>query len=866
MLVALPRVAASLASDRIDRLAASLPGTLDRGEVSLSGFPVLRLSRLAWRDGEDWSVEASNVRVEIEPFAVLFGGPPVRSVGVEAVRFRLGDPVRPLAGPEAALDRLRSLAKPVGTRPGGPDPGARTLPGSLPDVRIARIEGRVELAGGAAAATDGSLDLRLADGSLDASARALSGSVRVRIGGGVERRIDVEAALSGREVESASARVAPSVSMEIAGAAVGASGLSWKPGGIEVLSPAWNRTGRWSVSAQSIAVRWDDVPDESGALRDLLQPGLPPAVARLLAARTVREIVVGRPTLDVVLAAAPEPPVSSQSDPGDDAAEPDDRHEGAFRRNVSKAFARLERAVAVASGTVAVAAKRLPAARVAVHGATVRYVEPGANPAEPGTSLANLDLLLQREAGGRVLGRVTFECPEAPAKANEIRFAADPERGALTGSLKAARLPLHPYRAGMPAWLTAGRTTVLRDTDVTFDLAGPEGPIMVKGTVGIEGAGVHLPAVATAPMRSVSFEMQGTLAADVRAGSVRVTGGRFSLSRIRIPIELDASSLGTAPHIRAAASVERIRAQELLESLPVEAVPALEGVRLAGSFAAAIELDLDTRNLGAMKLDFRPDVADLVAIDLGRGVNLDLLRRHFFHRIEEGGGKVVNRVIGPASSDWVPYHEVPRVLIDALTTGEDSQFFTHHGFSVAGIRRSLQVNLERGGLYQGASTLSQQLVKNLFLSREKTLARKLQEVFITWQLEKFLDKEKILELYLNVIEWGPEVYGLRQAAMHYFGKLPRELDLLECAYLVSIIPNPRMFHKHFENGAPSPAFDARVKGLVREMARRGLVQQESADAVRDRRLRFVPQTPPPPSDEGLGLEPPGPPPEPPEFE
>ena len=187
---------------------------------------------------------------------------------------------------------------------------------------------------------------------------------------------------------------------------------------------------------------------------------------------------------------------------------------------------------------------------------------------------------------------------------------------------------------------------------------------------------------------------------------------------------------------------------------------------------------------------------------------------------------------------------ISKYLVDALTTAEDATFFKHKGFSPVGIRRSVKVNLERGGFYQGASTLSQQLVKNLFLSREKTLSRKLQEVFLTWQMEQVLPKEKILELYLNVIEWGPNTWGLREAAGHYFAKRPSELSPLEAAYLVSIVPSPRAYHKHIEDGAVPPSFERRVKSLLEEMERRKLIPGEEVAAALEQHVRFVVVQPP----------------------
>jgi len=126
-------------------------------------------------------------------------------------------------------------------------------------------------------------------------------------------------------------------------------------------------------------------------------------------------------------------------------------------------------------------------------------------------------------------------------------------------------------------------------------------------------------------------------------------------------------------------------------------------------------------------------------------------------------------------------------LISAVITAEDAGFFSHKGFSQRGIRDSFAENLEAGRIVRGASTISMQLAKNLFLTRERTFSRKFEETFITMALEQNLSKERIMEIYLNIIEWGDGIYGIGQAAHFYFSKVPRELKPVESAFLASII-------------------------------------------------------------------------------
>ena len=154
-------------------------------------------------------------------------------------------------------------------------------------------------------------------------------------------------------------------------------------------------------------------------------------------------------------------------------------------------------------------------------------------------------------------------------------------------------------------------------------------------------------------------------------------------------------------------------------------------------------------------------------------------------------GKWMTFVVGPESPDWVPFAEISPHLVNSIMTTEDSGFFKHHGFISSEFRSALQQNLQRGYFRLGASSITMQMVKNVLLSREKTLSRKLQEMFLTWYVEHHLTKERIMEIYFNVIEFGPGIYGIGRAARHYFGKTAKELEPQEAAWFSSILPNPK---------------------------------------------------------------------------
>ena len=145
---------------------------------------------------------------------------------------------------------------------------------------------------------------------------------------------------------------------------------------------------------------------------------------------------------------------------------------------------------------------------------------------------------------------------------------------------------------------------------------------------------------------------------------------------------------------------------------------------------------------------------------------------------------------------WVNYDNIAIHLKRAAIASEDAKFLEHQGFDWEGIQTAYEKNLKKGKIVAGGSTISQQLAKNLFLSTNRTPWRKAQEVVITVMLEVVLTKRRILEIYLNIIEWGNGVFGAEAAAQHYFHKSAKNLSRQQAAKLAAIIPNPRFYDDH----------------------------------------------------------------------
>lgn len=207
--------------------------------------------------------------------------------------------------------------------------------------------------------------------------------------------------------------------------------------------------------------------------------------------------------------------------------------------------------------------------------------------------------------------------------------------------------------------------------------------------------------------------------------------------------------------------------------------------------------------------------------------------------------------------NWILFEDLNPWLIQLITTTEDGSFFTHTGFSPLQIKAALSQNFKKGEFYRGASTISMQLIKNLFFDRSKTLARKAQEALYTWLMETILHipKQRIMEIYFNIIEFGPEIYGIEEAAKYYFGKRSEALTLNEAAFLIAIIPGPRKGGTYRSQGAVTKGLQKTMDFYIREMYRRKCTPEMLAQmrARFEKRKQPVPFEPCCPSASSLEL-------------
>lgn len=168
-------------------------------------------------------------------------------------------------------------------------------------------------------------------------------------------------------------------------------------------------------------------------------------------------------------------------------------------------------------------------------------------------------------------------------------------------------------------------------------------------------------------------------------------------------------------------------------------------------------------------------------------------------QVKDWNGEYHPFVVGPKNKNWTSSARMPAEMKWAVILAEDSNFYKHEGFDVKAIKAAIKYDLEKKSLKRGASTITQQTAKNLFLSREKTITRKLKEIYLAYRMEQELTKGRIIEFYLNVVELGPMVYGIGHGSRYYFGKPASALTPRECAFLAAMLPGPRLAYNPYKN-------------------------------------------------------------------
>jgi len=275
---------------------------------------------------------------------------------------------------------------------------------------------------------------------------------------------------------------------------------------------------------------------------------------------------------------------------------------------------------------------------------------------------------------------------------------------------------------------------------------------------------------------------------------------------------------------------DELDAQELINSFPQGLFESLEGMQVKGRVKYDLDFYLDAKIPDSVIFSSQLKNIGFKVLKWGK-INLQKINKPFVYTPYEYGKPMRNIVIGPENGDYVSLEQISPNLKNALLTAEDPSFYSHNGFVEESFRNSIITNFKEKAFKRGGSTISMQLVKNVYLSRQKTMARKMEEMLIVWIIEnsRLSSKQRMFEIYLNLIEWGRNVYGIGEAARYYFGKHPSQLDVGEGIFLASIVPRPKAGLYRFEgDGSLRHSLRGYFRLIGGIMARRGLTAPDSS--------------------------------------
>lgn len=391
-------------------------------------------------------------------------------------------------------------------------------------------------------------------------------------------------------------------------------------------------------------------------------------------------------------------------------------------------------------------------------------------------------------------------------------------------------IPLHSFAALAP------RALVLSQARASGSLTVRRRPSGVELSVDADVAGlvVDHPAFASAPV-ALTGGVRGDLLvtrdaiavtrAGLDAGDAHLTASGWLRRGSPVSGQLDVA-LAPAP------------CADLLGSLPVELRGPLDGMGLTGTLGGRLRVAID---LAAPPGD---GVTITQAMTGACTVTADPPAADVHTLVTDGEQQLADgrRVrIAKDDAEYVHLRRVPSYVTGAFVSAEDGRFWEHDGFDLEQIARSLEINLREGKLSRGGSTISQQLIKNAFLSQRRTFDRKLQEAVLTWRLEQKLDKRAILERYFNIIELGPRVFGLRAGARYWFGHgSPSNLSVRQAAFLAALTSQPTAMSRRVRKaGGLDPESAERVAVILRAMRRDGVISTEDFEEAKTSSMWFA---------------------------
>ena len=323
--------------------------------------------------------------------------------------------------------------------------------------------------------------------------------------------------------------------------------------------------------------------------------------------------------------------------------------------------------------------------------------------------------------------------------------------------------------------------------------------------------------------------VQGTLHQDARRGLVTIgEGTRVTIGQI--PFQVDGQLARRGPALQLTAKANGLTEDRIKGSLPPAVLGPLRKVGTRGSWDYNVALDLDLAQPDSVR--FYADVVphQLVLDPARTSLRLLGLNEPFVAVILLPKGARPTRELSPNNPHFRTLDRISPDLVHAVVTNEDGGFFLHRGFNTAAMKMAIAENLKAGAYRRGAGTITMQLARNLYTGHAKTLSRKGQEIALAWILEHLtgVSKERLLEIYLNIIEWGPGIHGADEAARFYFDRDAHDLTLDQSLFLATVIPSPSRWRWRFDaNGNARSYVKAQMHFIGRAMVAKGWLDPEA---------------------------------------
>ena len=331
---------------------------------------------------------------------------------------------------------------------------------------------------------------------------------------------------------------------------------------------------------------------------------------------------------------------------------------------------------------------------------------------------------------------------------------------------------------------------------------------------------------------TLSLGIDGVMHQYRRAGVVRL-GDSTRVKIGALPVTVAGAVWRRGPRFELAIAADGVTAAQVHRSLPASLLGPLLEVSVSGSFDYRLHFDLDLTRPD--QVDFTADVIphDLRLNPADTRLRLAGLDAPFTAAIHLPHNSTV-RELSPANPHFRRFEEIDSLLTHAVVTNEDGGFFRHRGFNTEAVKQAIAENLRAGAFRRGAGTITMQLARNLYLGHQRTLARKMQEVVLAWVLEHLtgVGKRRLLEIYFNIIEWGPGVHGADEATHYYFDRDPSRLTIDESLFLATIVPAPLKWRYRFDSdGALRPFARDQMHFIGRAMISKGWLDPAALPAA-----------------------------------